>query len=563
MNIGSIGGSSPLTDISSDSEGIASSLLGGSPRPCAGTSPLTSIGDSDSDAGFEVSTSDAASGDMEVQHQEDSDLEGSSSDLEGSSDDLEAEDTHGPGHTLTKDLANAAAAMPNGLLMRSLLALAAMGSIAFGSGCSGIDVFLPAVRLLCASLCDVLNISKPVFEHVWSCDNDVSRQRWLKDVMGFTCVFTDLLDLPNGRGLDYVQQRVRRVKDIFLFTCGFSCKSVSRSNKNCAQFRNCLEYARGTTGKTFRAAILTVALLLPILIFMENVQGLSQRDRAFVVQELEKLGYLVCVMVSDLHRHGVPCRRVRVWFLAVLLPGASSELKAQTQRAAENFEVLLRRQPLSLSHYLMTPQHPEFDQHEADHKRSKLNGRPGHKWKRQHKKLWKDLESQGIAKPHFPKSWRGMLQRFPFTARERDVSRLEVARNSREYMVPQYICFDVTQSAHRLPRAVNHCPTILPNGKLIVANMPSRELGEPRPLFGIEALALQGFDFSMLTGEGAAVARSDFDGAFYLSAAGNAYSVPQAQLAVLVALCIFELPQNHVEVAQRRTAARNFRARQG
>ena len=81
-------------------------------------------------------------------------------------------------------------------------------------------------------------------------------------------------------------------------------------------------------------------------------------------------------------------------------------------------------------------------------------------------------------------------------------------------------------------------------------------------LFGIVALALQGFHMAMLTEEAASVAGSSFNGRFYLNAAGNAYSVPQAQLAAVVPLCIFDLPQNLEEVAERRVAAKTFRARQ-
>ena len=76
-------------------------------------------------------------------------------------------------------------------------------------------------------------------------------------------------------------------------------------------------------------------MLLPIMVFMENVQGLSKADRAQVVQELEQLGYIVATITSDLRWHGVPCRRVRVWLLACLMPGASDEEKARTQAAAE------------------------------------------------------------------------------------------------------------------------------------------------------------------------------------------------------------------------------------
>jgi len=122
----------------------------------------------------------------------------------------------------------------------------------------------------------------------------------------------------------------------------------------------------------------------------------------------------------------------------------------------------------------------------------------------------------------------------------------------------EFILYDVSQSANRIPRGVAVGPTILPNGKMVIAQYPGQE---PRPLFGIEALALQGFNLSMLPEEAAEVAKSSFNGRFYLDAAGNAYSVPQAQLAVFVAMCIFELPADLGEVAERRAAAQRLRRR--
>ena len=73
---------------------------------------------------------------------------------------------------------------------------------------------------------------------------------------------------------------------------------------------------------------------------MDDVQGLSQDNRAVVIQELAKLAYCVATMVSDLARHGVPCRRVRVCFVACFMPGASGERQACIQTAAQSFEVV-------------------------------------------------------------------------------------------------------------------------------------------------------------------------------------------------------------------------------
>jgi site-specific DNA-cytosine methylase len=457
------------------------------------------------------------------------------------------------------------AALPpeqHGFLKRSLAVLITLGlvmgnGIDFGSGCSGIDIFFPAINMLWEVLSMTFGMEQVRLNHLWSCDILASRQRWLRDVMAVGTVFTDLMALPTGRAFDCVSGRLRKVRKIFLFACGFSCKSVSKANNDCKAFVGCLKAALGTTGKTFNAAMATIRLLLPILVLMENVQGLSQADRDYVVRELEKMGYLVAVIISDLQWHGLPCRRVRVWFIACLQPGATDEQRTSTQEAAVNYERLLRRSPrFGLSSFLMTPSDSDFDHHLQDHlmKRKKHNI-TGVKWRGLHKTLW-----SGSRKPQFPASFKGMFQKYSFTAREKDLIRLELAHNTQDYDKEEgeFILYDVSQSANRIPRGVAVGPTILPNGKMVIAQYPGQE---PRPLFGIEALALQGFNLSMLPEEAAEVAKSSFNGRFYLDAAGNAYSVPQAQLAVVVAMCIFELPADLGEVAERRAAAKRLRRR--
>ena len=99
-----------------------------------------------------------------------------------------------------------------------------------------------------------------------------------------------------------------------------------------------------------------------------------------------------------------------------------------------------------------------------------------------------------------------------FTVREKDLIRLELAHNMKDYDKEEgeFILYDVSHSANRIPRGVAVGPTILPNGKLVIVQYPGHP--EPRPLFGIEALALQGFNLSMLPEEAAEVAKSSFNG---------------------------------------------------
>ena len=74
-----------------------------------------------------------------------------------------------------------------------------------------------------------------------------------------------------------------------------------------------------------------------------------------------------------------------------------------------------------------------------------------------------------------------------------------------------------------------------------------------RPLFGVEALALQGIHWSMLP---CAAATHAFSDRFFRHAAGNAFSGPQSQLAIMISLCVFELPSSNHEVEARRARAR-------
>ena len=294
-----------------------------------------------------------------------------------------------------------------------------------------------------------------------------------------------------------------------------------------------------------------IALLLPILVWLENVSGLSASDRATVVAELEALGYCVVVIVSNLAHHGIPCRRVRVWFLACLLPfPMSAEFREATQHHAACIEMKLRRSPLSLSRFIMKPGDVDFDFHAAasQHKRGPRKLKKHAKWKRLHRQLWATHRQKGMAMPRLPQHWNDMFVRCHFTRREADACLLDIARYPKHYGRDQTIFFDVSQSANRMSHQCGMCPTILPTGKLVISRTQ-----DVRPLFGVEALALQGIHSSMLP---CVAATRAFDDRFFRHAAGNAFSGPQSQLGIVISLCVFELPSSEHEVEARRARAR-------
>ena len=144
-----------------------------------------------------------------------------------------------------------------------------------------------------------------------------------------------------------------------------------------------------------------------------------------------------------------------------------------------------------------------------------------------------------------------MFDRYHFTRREADACLLDIARHPKQHACDQTVFFDVSQSANIISHRCVVCQTILPDGTLV-----SSCIDVVMPLFGVEALALQGIHWSMLP---CAAATHAFTNRFLRHAAGNAFSCPQAQLGIVISLCVFELPRTNNEVETRRARARFLR----
>jgi site-specific DNA-cytosine methylase len=454
-----------------------------------------------------------------------------------------------PMHTISEHMASVPLELC-GFLAVNLASLSVL-HLSLGTGCSGIDVLVPSLLMLCASLCTKYRLPQLEWDQLWCCDIETGKRRWLRDVMQVPTIFTDMCEMPSGKAFCFAHQCMQTVNSVFAFSCGFSCQSVSSANTHRSDYHGCLANGTGKTGKTFRACMQLIALLLPILVWLENVSGLSAADRATVVAELEALGYCVVVVVSDLAQHGIPCRRVRVWFLACLMPfPMSAEHRQIMQEHAEAIEVELRRSPLSLSRFIMKPGDADFDFHAAaaQHKRGPHGLKTHAKWKVLHRRMWATHRRKGLAKPRLPAHCKDMFVRYSLTPREADACLLDIARHPKHYGSDQTIFFDVSQSANRMSHRCGVCPTILPTGKLVISHKQ-----DVRLLFGVEALALQGIHWSMLP---CAAATRAFNDRFFRHAAGNAFSGPQSQLAIMISLCVFELPLSDHEVDARRAHAR-------
>ena len=176
------------------------------------------------------------------------------------------------------------------------------------------------------------------------------------------------------------------------------------------------------------------------------------------------------------------------------------------------------------------------------------------KWVAEHHEWWRGAKKAGVviakrghyAKPQF-------LASSSLSARETDLLRVDIVKHAREYDNPKQIFIDVSQGLERYPRQVGSLPCILPGGKIVVVQ-PSETRREPevRALFGLEALRLQGLHESLVPSPTPVFSFTDRD---LLNLAGNAFSVPHVQLAILCVLTSFLLLATKDEITDRRAEA--------
>ena len=95
--------------------------------------------------------------------------------------------------------------------------------LTLGTGCNGIDVLVPSLLMVCASLCAKYRLPQLEWDQLWSCDIEVRKQRWLRDVMKVPTIFTDMCKMPSGNAFCIAQQCIRSVNAVFALSCGFSC----------------------------------------------------------------------------------------------------------------------------------------------------------------------------------------------------------------------------------------------------------------------------------------------------------------------------------------------------
>jgi hypothetical protein len=142
-----------------------------------------------------------------------------------------------------------------------------------------------------------------------------------------SCLFEDLLELPTGSGQCALHGGTAENNDMCrvpclsdFFTCGFSCKDLSKLNGqySAEERSNILSLGLGTSGGTFKAVIGHAARAKPSVIILENVDEMTKPDSPnvrYLWTAFENVGYggsSKCFSTADYH---LPQRRTRVFFV--------------------------------------------------------------------------------------------------------------------------------------------------------------------------------------------------------------------------------------------------------
>ena len=197
------------------------------------------------------------------------------------------------------------------------------------SACSGTDMIVASLGRLSVALERLTGISVQ-YSHPWSCESIAWKREFIRKAWGQKTIFKDVGELCNpeaafddesGREGDEAMESVLSGE---LFVAGFSCKNMSKLNKDKQDYGNCICEKKGTSGVTFDGVIGHVRSFLPLMVCLENVATMGKANIAAVLEALDLAGYLPISLELDSKSYGVPMSRPRVYFLAMLRPAEGS-----------------------------------------------------------------------------------------------------------------------------------------------------------------------------------------------------------------------------------------------
>ena len=97
-------------------------------------------------------------------------------------------------------------------------------------------------------------------ETVFSCEKEKWKREWIRDIVEHCmqdevgCSFTDIEALSGRRSTCDKHGKECNIESCFIFSNGFSCKSLSKLFSNRNAMGDCLAQELGSSGRTFRGS---------------------------------------------------------------------------------------------------------------------------------------------------------------------------------------------------------------------------------------------------------------------------------------------------------------------
>ena len=397
-----------------------------------------------------------------------------------------------------------------------------------------------ALRLVGEEIIKQLQVDAE-YTTAFACESDKRKQKFLTECMfkDDRCIFNDICTMGGCTAVCGIHSRPMLGDEqsecpievdknaLTMCVCGMSCKDLSSMNMKFPNKANVLSGGGGSTQKTFNGLLEFLGAHHPTVWIGENVDDLSKLqsdNRAFMLNELEKIGYVGETAFLDASKFGAATARKRTWILA--LHCDKLHIDAGKARSILKKMMLfigtLRLEAMPLNNFLLKDSEPWAEavyehlvqvQSHAPTKGQPQPPKKGEKWARDLKKL---LKKKGIAwskcKP--PKTvvdgrWYATLP-----ARDRMVLGYETLVN------PNVQCINVAQNPGWATKGyAGILPCILPKGKLYMVKPPHGH--EPRPIFGKESLMLHGFPKSFFDDK--CLKEFDLSDTFLKDLAGNSF----------------------------------------
>ena len=412
--------------------------------------------------------------------------------------------------------------------------------VRLGTVCSGSELLmtvLPHVEQACLEHTGY----KLRFEHLWSCEIEEDKCRWIAANFAVPKIFVDICTMANEEGgMEWRSGELQKPEEVDVVVGGTSCKDASRMNKHQQTRRGAVSSGGWSTGSTFQGYLKVVVVVNAKLVLVENVTGLKDKvkkpiqgmlhsNSEALKKHFHEIDFIFVSMVLESHGHcHMPHRRERLWmaglkFGAVSIADMASQemiLEQRTRAVASNITLMTKgaMQAWALQDFLVPIDtstlekvkafewFPEFvAEDNLDQDKKVCKG-----WFDLHQRYWSKLTSEDRMRG--ATLTLGSMWVAPLSARCQDLLALLYSGHP---VTGEERIWDIAQNMGRLPCGVGKAPCSMPKGIPWLHNVG-------RPLAGVESLLLQGADPRYLP----ALRHSTWGSRFLQDLSGNGFNGP-------------------------------------